>query len=179
MRVNFFGGPSAGKSTTAAWLFSQLKEKQVSVELVNEYVKQWSYQNRKINEFDQTYIFGKQLHYEYRYLTCGVKNTITDSPVLLSAIYANLYWEKLDLGQQIEQISDKYDEKFPAINIFLNRKDKPYVKEGRYQNYEQAKEIDAVISSKLNNKYKIGENLFYIDYSDREAILDTVLKYVQ
>ena len=39
MRINFLGGPSSGKSTTAAWLFAQLKDRQASIELVTEYVK--------------------------------------------------------------------------------------------------------------------------------------------
>ena len=36
MRINFLAGPGAGKSTTAAWIFSELKRKQASVELVTE-----------------------------------------------------------------------------------------------------------------------------------------------
>jgi len=39
MRINFLAGPGAGKSTTTAWIFSELKLRQVSVELVTEYVK--------------------------------------------------------------------------------------------------------------------------------------------
>ncbi len=39
MRINLFAGPGAGKSTTATWLFSQLKIAGISIELTSEYVK--------------------------------------------------------------------------------------------------------------------------------------------
>ena len=37
--VNLFGTPSAGKSTGAAYIFSQLKLKGINAELVTEFVK--------------------------------------------------------------------------------------------------------------------------------------------
>ena len=39
MRINLLAGPGAGKSTMAAWLFSELKRRNISVEHVGEYVK--------------------------------------------------------------------------------------------------------------------------------------------
>ena len=57
MRISLFGGPGSGKSTTAARLFSELKERHYSVEHVSEYVKSWTYMNRKPKGFDQVYIF--------------------------------------------------------------------------------------------------------------------------
>jgi len=37
--INLFAGPGAGKSTTAAGLFAEMKRANVDVELVTEYVK--------------------------------------------------------------------------------------------------------------------------------------------
>ena len=37
--VNLFGGPGCGKSTTAAWLFNQLKERGINCEYVTEFPK--------------------------------------------------------------------------------------------------------------------------------------------
>jgi adenylate kinase family enzyme len=37
--INLFGGPGCGKSTLAARIFSILKLKDISCELINEYAK--------------------------------------------------------------------------------------------------------------------------------------------
>lgn len=79
MRICFIGGPCSGKSKTAAWIFSELKERKISVEHVTEYVKSWTYIRRNVKEFDQIYIFAKQQQMEYKFLSNGVKNIITDS----------------------------------------------------------------------------------------------------
>lgn len=178
MRINLFGGPGSGKSTTAAWLFSELKYAQTSVELVTEYVKVWATQQRKINDFDQVYLFGKQIQYEYRFLSNGIKNIVTDSPVLLSSMYANVYCKHLNFAADMEHIADVYEKQFPSINIFLVRGDKPYVTQGRYQTHEQAKEIDALVLETLKRKEKEGLKLVQFSYKDKEAILAYVLSNV-
>lgn len=178
MRINLYGGPGSGKSTTAAWLFSELKKRHFSIELIPEYVKSWAYQNRKINQFDQIYFLGKQLQYEYRFLSSGVKNVITDCPVLLSAVYAKLYYPKLQLEEEIINIVKKYETEFPSLNIFLMRGDKKYHQQGRYQTLEEAKEIDYRISLMIGDIYSNDKNLFYIPYSGQEKILNTVLDHI-
>ena len=86
MRINLLAGPGSGKSTTAAWLFSELKIRHISVELITEYVKSWATQKRQVTTFDQVYLFGKQMQYEYRFLNNGIKNVVTDSPLILSCV---------------------------------------------------------------------------------------------
>lgn len=173
MRINFLGGPGSSKSTTAAWLFSELKTKDKSVELVTEYVKSWATQKRVINAFDQVYLFGKQMQYEYRFLNHGIKNIITDSPLILSCVYADYYYKELGIGRNLLGILDSYDKHFDSVNIYLNRKDKKYHEIGRYQNYEAALEIDGIIKDFLELEFP---DTFYVDYDDRAAILDFVLK---
>jgi nicotinamide riboside kinase len=175
MRINLLGGPSSGKSTTAAWLFAQLKDRQVSIELVTEYVKSWACQKRDIKPFDQIYLLGKQMQYEYRFLGSGIKNIVTDCPVFLSAVYAEHYYPEVNLMEPMMRIIRAYDNEYPSINIFLNRKDKPYISEGRYQNKTQAVEIDELIKSNLNS---LKHPTLFIDYDNREAILSTVLTYI-
>jgi pantothenate kinase len=40
--INVYGGPGAGKSTSAAYLYYLLKVAGKNVELVREYVKDWA-----------------------------------------------------------------------------------------------------------------------------------------
>jgi nicotinamide riboside kinase len=176
MRINFLGGPGSGKSTTAAWLFSVLKQRHVSVELVTEYVKAWACQKRVVNEFDQVYLLGKQMQYEYRFLSSGIKNIITDSPVMLSPVYADAYYPDINVAAPMLQIITEYEKRHPSLNIFLRRNDKPYVQEGRYQTLEQAKEIDEKIKKTLfYGESRLGWNVIHIDWDDRDRILETAL----
>lgn len=169
-RISFYGGPGSGKSTTAAWLFSELKTKNIPIELSIEYVKKWAYLKREVRPFDQIYLFGKQLQTEYLFLSSG-KNIVTDSPPLLAAIYSDIYFPEMGFGKQITEIDNYYTKEFPSLNIFLERKDKPYDPTGRYQSHEQAKQIDEII---FNNV----KNLISIPYDNRDLILSTTTNFL-
>lgn len=175
MRINLFGGPGSGKSTTAARVFAQLKERLVSVELILEYVKSWAHAKRPVKRFDQVYLFGKQQQYEYRCLASGVKNIITDSPCWLSVFYSKVYGFP-PLGDAIETLCKLYDAEHPCTNIFLRRGDKPYVQEGRYQTAEEARKLDDTMLLLLRDQY--GANVIEFDYMDRESVLAAVIKAV-
>ena len=177
MRINFFAGPCAGKSTMAAWLFSSLKERQVSVELVTEYVKVWATQKRPVNQFDQVYLFGKQMQYEYRFLSAGIDHIVTDSPTLLSGVYADFYYKDIDIARHIDEINKQYEAKYPSFNIFLERKDKPYNEQARYQTRDQAVQIDEMIRKKIKATYPY-DSLLFADYGDKETILNAVLEKI-
>jgi hypothetical protein len=173
MRINLYGGPGSGKSTTAAWLFSELKLHGFSVELVNEFCKSWAYQGRKIKRFDQIYLFGKQHQAEYKCLTNGVKHIVTDSPLILPCIYGEKYCGK-EISVPLEMLVKEYDKEFPCYNIFLDRGEKKYIQEGRYESLEQAQEIDRITKAKLIELY--GEKSFITaGYRDRNYILQNVL----
>jgi nicotinamide riboside kinase len=91
--VNLYGGPNSGKSTTAAGLFYKLKLKHYHCEMVREYVKSWSWDNRMPGIYDQPYLFGKQVQYESS-LYGKVDYIITDSPLSLSAFYEEFHTSK-------------------------------------------------------------------------------------
>lgn len=57
--VNLFGAPGSGKSTGAAYIFSQLKIAGVNAELVTEFVKDKVWENNEEVFKNQAYIFGK------------------------------------------------------------------------------------------------------------------------
>lgn len=60
--VNLFGAPGAGKSTGAAYIFSQLKMLGVNAELVTEFAKDKVWENSVDVLNDQMYVFSKQHH---------------------------------------------------------------------------------------------------------------------
>lgn len=165
MRINFYGGPSAGKSTTASDMFARLKRDGVSIESVTEYVKTWAYLKREVAEFDQVYLLGKQMQYETRFLNNGVANVVTDSPIFLSYCYSHIYDSK-DLSEHILGIEQVYSKRFPEINIFLNRQGKRFDPNGRYQNEEESRKIDQVILSLLNEHKKEYKVFHYLDTDD-------------
>ena len=143
--INLLGGPGCGKSTTAAGLFYLMKVKEYKVELIREYIKDAVYENRDIFS-DQIYIFGKQNRRQY-ILQHKVDWAITDSPILLSAVYApkNYYPAFSELCLQT---FDSYNN----LNILLKRV-KPYVNLGRNQTEKQAIEIDNRVETfMLDNK---------------------------
>jgi len=115
------------------------------------------------------------MQYEFRYLSAGIKNIVTDSPPFLSGVYSELYCKELGFSDQIFEIEKAYDRKYPSLNIYLQRGDKPYVTEGRNETPEQAKEVDVLVKNFLD-KY---EKTYYVrDFQDRQGILDLVLEHI-
>lgn len=168
MRFNLFAGPGAGKSTTAADQFARAKKLGHSIELISEYVKSWAIAKRAVVEFDQVYLMGKQLHYEHRVLSNGIRNIITDSPVLLSACYTRAFYPNLSaVADHIEGIHAEYEKQYPSVNIFLDRGDKEYKTEGRYRDRAGAVALDMIIRETLHRleiKFKV------FDYADEDGI---------
>ena len=85
--VNLYGGPGAGKSTGAAYVFSRLKEAGVVAELVTEFAKDLTWDHSRAI-LDQMFVFGTQYHRLARLELDGVQVAVTDSPLLLSVVYA-------------------------------------------------------------------------------------------
>jgi hypothetical protein len=166
MRINFLGGPDSRKTTTAADVFARLKRLRVSVEYVTEYVKPWAYEKRKVHPYDQFYLQAKQMQYEYRFLKTGVKNVVTDSPVVLGYVYA-----PENLKPTLRHVSDTFDKGFPSFNIFLLRGESDYNSHGRYQTREEAMEIDDRIRREV-------PDLTFIDFNDIDGIMSLVLERI-
>ena len=176
-RINLYGGPCSSKSTNSAWLFSELKQLGKNVELVQEYCKFYSYVNRQIKPFDQIHFLGKQIDREYRLLLNGVSLIITDCPVMLGAFYTQYYFQAFNIHNPIIDIALKFDDEFSPLNIFLDRKDKPYKELGRKEDYATAQEIDKFMKQKLDNIYGL-ESYHIIDYNDRQKLLKLVLENI-
>ena len=142
--INLYGGPGAGKSTTRALLFAEMKKAGLNVEEVTEYAKDMVWEERSNIFTDQLYILAKQNRRLLR-LVGKVDYVITDSPLMLNSIYLTdgPYSAKLD--ELITEVSDSYSN----INIYLKRAHE-YQPLGRNQTEEEAKDIDNQILDLLS-----------------------------
>lgn len=143
--VNFFGGPSCGKSTIAAGVFYQLKRKMYNVELVTEFAKDLVWEKRKSALDCQPYVFGKQLHKIERLIN-QTDVIVTDSPILLSVVYNKKYPESFT--NSVVEIFNSMNN----LSYFIDRNENKYDSVGREQTIEEAVEIDSKIKNFLNYK---------------------------
>lgn len=144
--INLFGGPSTGKSTTAAGVFSLLKLHDVECELVTEFAKDLVWEERHKTFLDQQYIFGKQHHRLWR-VANKVDVVITDSPLMLSPIYGERYkTTSKNFNNNVIDAVNKYNN----YNIVLTRI-KKYHTIGRNETEEEAKTIDIIIKQALTD----------------------------
>lgn len=170
MRVNIYGGPGIGKSSIAAYVFSELKARRVNVELISEYIKSWAWEEKIPKSFDQHYVFAKQLHSEDKILRHDT-HIVTDSPLWMSIGYMKR--NKSSFVEECAAICEKFDVVYPhSVNILLKR-DFDYDVKGRYENLDQAIEMDEMIKEILET-YVGG---YYKEFSpkSKRCILDYVI----
>jgi hypothetical protein len=147
MLINIYGAPSAGKSTTRAGVFYNLKRAGVNCEEVYEFAKKLTWADRHKSLACQPYVFGKQLH-EIEMLGNQVDVIITDCPLLLSRFYGMKY------------ASDRYPQSFfdfvgdqaaivGGLNFFLNRV-KTYNPSGRNQTEAESDEVGRELKAMLD-----------------------------
>lgn len=166
--VDLYGGPGTGKSTLAAKTFAEFKEQGRRVELVREYVKNWAYRGEPVREFDQTYLFAKQLRAEST-LYGKVDIIITDSPLGLSVVYEQKYARP---GQVLVMrnlwegvLENQANAGIYHLPVQVLRA-KPYVQLGRYETEEQARRVDQDVQD------IIGPLHYVTSVGDIEALLD-------
>lgn len=145
--VNLFAGAGAGKSTTMADVFRQLKGAGINCEMAPEFIKEAVWEGRDKVPLNQPYILGKQ-YFRISRLINEVDVVITDSPILLSLAYKD------------ETLKPSFDacvydlfNSFDNMNYYINRV-KPYNPKGRYQDEAGAREKDKDIEQLLID-YKI------------------------
>lgn len=153
--INLFGAPGAGKSTGAAYVFSQLKAAGVNAELVTEFAKDKVWEGTKAVFENQAYIFGKQ-YFRISRLEGKVDVVITDSPILLSAFYND---NDHVLGEEFDKLVFKVFDYYNRIDVFVHRV-KPYNEAGRFQTEEES---DAISKEMLRFLDKYGVNCLHID----------------
>jgi hypothetical protein len=150
-RINLYAGPGVGKSTTAARLFSELKilwnkPTDPQVELVMEYIKEWAWLKIAPASWDQFYVFAKQVRREDIVLRHKHTHVITDSPIFMQLAYlerGNAAYAPMCCNSAL-----LFESQYPSLHILLKRT-VPYQGEGRYENYDQACQMDKIIRNTL------------------------------
>lgn len=156
--VNLFGVPSAGKSTGAAYIFSQLKLNGINAELITEFAKDKVWENNTEVFKNQAYLFGKQ---SYRMSRCRdkVDVLITDSPLPLSIFYNKDAVLGEDFNRTVMNVFNSYNN----LNYLLLRV-KPYNPIGRHQTEKESDELKQPMVDLLNNRN--------IKYSEHEGCVE-------
>lgn len=181
--INLYGGPGAGKSTSAADLFVILKERGANVELAREYVKRWAWERRDITPYDQFYFLGKQIREETQ-LYGKVDILVTDKPVLMDVMYARRYSGHY-VSRGVEAAVRAFYQQSAAdnhehIHVRLLRK-KKYMTHGRFQSEDEAREMDREIEALLGEApilldMPVKHIVIEDSHQARLQLVDTLLK---
>lgn len=168
--VNLFGVPGAGKSTGAAYIFSQLKLRGVNAELITEFAKDKVWENNIEVFKNQAYLFGKQ---SYKMSRCRdkVEVLVTDSPLPLSIFYNNDAVLGEDFNKTVMNVFNSYDN----LNYMLLRV-KPYNPIGRHQTEEESTALKQPMINLLQSR-----NINYTEHDGSiegyDEIVSDILKH--
>lgn len=165
--LNIVAGPGAGKSTLASGLYYRAKCRGWNAELVTEVAKDLVWEGRSTALANQAYVFGRQVQRLER-LKNRVDLVITDSPVLLSAIYA-----PSDYPEEWESVVVKLWKSYNNVVAFLDR-GSWFDNRGRVHNLEVSLEIDRKIAVLLT-KHAITYTQVAHGYHNLDEVLDAVL----
>jgi hypothetical protein len=146
--INLVAGPSAGKTTVAAYLFYKMKTLGLSVEYVQEFAKSLVWLNEFDTLNDQYFVSTEQCRL-LRPLVGLVDFIITDGS-LLHGLYYNRFNpdNTSNIDKTEAKIISMFNE-FENITIFVERGSYRYETDGRYQTEEFAIQIDTVLKHLL------------------------------
>ena len=147
-KIALMGGAGCGKSTQCADFFAKLKSESISVEQVQEWVREgfskgWIPRN---NAWAQSTIYEEQKRKEDCIPTL-IQYMVTDSPTLLCYVYALQDAKIPQDNYLIIKMYEKFLEDLSRYDyVFLCKREKPYVKDGtRTQTKEEAEKLDRTI----------------------------------
>ena len=145
VRIALLGAPGCGKSTLAAYVYAMLKDEGLDGDLVQEYIREHINKHKQVPSITfQSVVYERQLEKE-KILPEGLDFFVTDSPHILSYIYASLYINYND-SDQLELLGDLYmkflRESRTAYDLVyvLEHNHKPKMDDGvRYQTSKEMK----------------------------------------
>jgi adenylate kinase family enzyme len=161
IRIALLGGPGSGKSSQCAHIFSTLKTEHILIEQIQEWVRE-AY-NKKLlpsgNPWVQFWIYEEQKKKE-DCIPKEIQYIVTDSPTLLSYVYALRYSKIPDDSYLIIKMYENFVNDLRRYHyIFVCTREKKYVNDGtRLQTEDEAKDLDKSIIYLLdqhNIKYTV------------------------
>ena len=165
--INIFAGPGAGKSTTAAHVFAEMKKRHMDVELVTEYAKELLAEDRmNVLLEDQLYVTAKQarrikrVENKFTYL-------VTDAPIVQGLLY-----KPHDYFTGFEPLIVEIFKTYNNHNFFLARKTK-YDVNGRYQTEQEAIAIDSKLQDILT-----GHSIPFTVIEDLNNAVEIILENI-
>lgn len=173
--VNLFGAPGAGKSTGAAYIFSQLKMCGINAELITEFAKDKVYEESKGVFENQTYIFGKQY---FRMTRCAdkVDVIVVDSPLLLSCFYDGRDPES-EITKAFKHYVKLVFNSFDNANFFVERVT-PYNPSGRFQTEKESDQV-AIDLKKMLEEYDVNYHTYTGTIEDYNKIVKFILQILE
>lgn len=169
--VNLFGAPGAGKSTGAAYIFSQLKLKyNINAELVTEFAKDKVWEDNAKALDNQAYVFGEQ-SYRISKMDRKVDIVVTDSPLLLSKLYNS----SSILGESFNETVVKVFNSYTNMNFFINRV-KKYNPAGRLQTEEESDKLSTKLFKELQ-ELSVPFEMINGDLEGYNKIIDEIIAY--
>lgn len=172
------GGPGVGKSTVAAGVYSKLKQRQISCELVQEVAKEITWEGTQKLLENQIHVFSEQFRRQFRLIN-KVSYVITDSPLILNSIYFDYYLDRLTeedkfFTKKYEDLSRAFfDATFQQFNnlVYVLQRSKSYDINGRNQTLKESIDIDNRIFEKL-----VTNKIEFINlYGNEEQNIDQIL----
>jgi len=154
--INILGGPGVGKSTIATGLYSLMMQKRISCELASEYAKDIVWEEHDFLFNNQIILFAEQFRRIYRLLD-KVDYIITDSPLLLNAIYLKFFYERTEkkyFDPEYTYLQEQFFletfEQFRNLNFYIERNAKyHHTMRGRVHTLEESKQVDKEILNAL------------------------------
>lgn len=167
--INLWGSPGAGKSTVAAGLFYRMKCAGYSVELVTEYAKDVTWEERTELFKDQLYLLAHQNRRLER-LRGKVEYCITDSPLLLTVAYTPKGYYST-FNDFTHELWSSYDNE-----NYLIKRSHAFEQTGRWHTEEQTQAIDRIIEE-IFIQYPNLDNVKV--YTDTIRAVDGIFEKVQ
>ena len=163
--INVIGGPGCDKSLISSAIILYLHLHNRTVETIPDYAKSLVWQQNF--EVLKNQYFIAQRQYEMLNLLDGQVQFLITECSLPQVLYYNEYYPEniCDIAKTRAQILEWYRQ-HNNINVFVERGDKKYVHTGRFQDEDQAREVDRGLRATL-----VREGLHYTALKpDVEAI---------
>ena len=167
--INLLGPSGCGKSVGAMYIASHLKISGINAEYVSEFAKILTWDERKKTLGNQALLIGEQAESLNRVIG-KVDYIITDSPLILSAIYIRPEYPKSFLPFVLE-LFNSYDN----INYFIQRV-KAFNPIGRNETEEESNKLGIKLIQYLENN-KIPFIPVNGDIEGYNSIIDNIKRY--